>query len=335
MKISEMPGCGPVIEKKLAKHDIIDVQQLITMPPPQVAARTGLDNDSCIELHKKAKAFINKKKGIKSIFETGPELDTGIDTFITTGTKALDKLLNGGLRLGACTEFYGEDGCGKTQFSHVMAVRVQLPVEKGGLNGKCVWIDTENTFKKDRIIQIAQSLDLSPAECFENIIVTKPHNSSDQQTALEEVEKLIINDDTIKLIIVDSAMGLFRGDYLGRAMLSERQKYLNKFLTLSHNISKFYNIATIWTNQVSTNPGVFYGDPMNPIGGKIMGHHSTYRVYFKVSGMKRIGTLMKSPSDDKIQVTFGVTGIGMVDPEVIDEIIKEKKKAKKKDEDEE
>lgn len=335
MKISDIPGCGPVIEKKLAKHDIIDVQQLITMPPPHVAARTGLDNDSCIELHKKAKAYLLKKELIPPQFQTGTELEKIDELYITTGTKSLDKLLNCGLRLGACTEIYGEDGCGKTQFSHTMAVRVQLPVDQGGLDGKVIWIDTENTFKKNRIIQIANALEISPAECLGNIIVTKPHNSSDQQTALEDAEKLIIQDKNIKLIIIDSAMGLFRGDYLGRAMLSERQKYLNKFLTLSHNMAKFYNVAIIWTNQVSINPGIFYGDPIIPIGGKILGHHSSYRVYFKVSGKKRIGTLMKSPNDDKIQVTFGVTSAGMVDPEVIDEIEKEKKKAKVKKKDKE
>lgn len=330
MKISEVPGCGPVIEKKLALAGIIDVQQLITLPPPKVAEKTGLDNESTRELYFKVRKYLEKKKVITPRFQLGTDIASITETVITTGTNALDKLLNGGLRLGACTEIYGEDGCGKTQFSHTMAVRVQLPKNQGGLNGKVIWIDTENTFKENRIKDIAVPLGLDPEKCLKNIIVARPHNSADQHVTLEEAEILITEDKDIKLIIIDSVMGLFRGDYTGREKLSERQKYLNNHLTLSHNISKHYNIATIWTNQVSINPGIFYGDPIIAIGGKIMGHKSTFRVYFKKSGKKRIGTLVKSPSDENIQVTFGVTKKGMVDPEVIDEIEKEKKKAKNK-----
>lgn len=332
MKISDIPGCGPVIEKKLAAAGIVDVQQLITLPPPKVAEKTGLDNESAKELYFKARKYLEKKKVIPPRFQSGTDIASIQDIVISTGTKSLDKLLNGGLRLGACTEVYGEDGCGKTQFSHAMAVRVQLPPDQGGLNGKVIWIDTENTFKEKRIRQIAIPLGLDPDKCLENIIVARPHNSADQHVVLEEAEKLIAEDKEIKLIVIDSVMGLFRGDYTGREKLSERQKYLNNHLTLSHNISKHYNIATIWTNQVSINPGVFYGDPIIAIGGKIMGHKSTFRVYFKKSGKKRIGTLIKSPNDANIQVTFGVTEVGMVDPEVIDEMIKELKKIKAKKE---
>jgi len=334
MKISEIPGCGPVIEKKLASVGIIDVNQLITLPPPKLAEKTGLDNDSARELYQKAKKYLIKKKLMSPTFQKGSDIAKVKEILITTGTKSVDKLLNGGLRLGACTEIYGEDGCGKTQFSLTMAVRAQLPFEKGGVNGKVIYVDTENTFKKDRIINIAEYVGLDPEKVLDNIIVAKPHNSADQHVVLEEIEKLIVEDDSIKLIIMDSVMGLFRGDYSGRAMLSERQKYLDDFLTLSHNISKHYNIATIWTNQVMINPGIFYGDPIVPIGGKILGHKATFRIYFKKSGKKRIGVLKKSPNDSQIEVTFGVWTQGLVDPEVIDEIEKEKKKAKVKEKEE-
>jgi len=332
VKISEIPGCGPVIEKKLESVGIVDVQQLVTLPPPKVSEKTGLDNESARELYFKARKFLEKKKIVEPRFQSASNIALISDSVITTGTKALDKLLNGGLRVGSCTEIHGEDGCGKTQFSHTMAVRVQLPPERGGLSGKVVWIDTENTFKEKRIKDIAIPLGLDTKKVLDNITVAKPHNSADQHIILEETEKLITKDPSIKLIIVDSALGLFRGDYSGRSMLSERQKYLDDFLTLSHNISKHYKIATIWTNQVMINPGIFYGDPVVPIGGKILGHKATFRVYFKKSGKKRIGTLVKSPNDANIQVTFGVSTEGMVDPEVIDEIEKAKKKAKKKDE---
>jgi len=328
MKISELPGCGPVIEKKLKEHGIVDIRQLITCPPPKVAEKTGLDNESTRELSRKARICLEKKNIVGPSFQSAIDIAKVKDVTISTGTIAVDKLLNGGVLLGSCTEVHGEDGSGKTQFCLTMAVRTQLPPEKGGVNGKVVWIDTENTFKKDRIKSIATHLGLDNDECLKNITVARPHNSADQQRILEETEKLLIEDSSIKLIIIDSVMGLFRGDYSGRSMLSERQMYLDDFLTLSHNISKHYNIATIWTNQVMINPGIFYGDPIIPIGGKILGHKATFRVYFKKSGKKRIGTLVKSPNDAQIQVTFGVSTEGLVDPEVIDEIEK-KKKAKK------
>jgi len=332
VKISEIPGCGPVIEKKLDSIGIVDVNQLITNPPPRIAAKTGMDNESAKELYFKARKFLEKKKMVAKRFRTGTEIEGIGETFITTGTKSLNKLLNGGLRLGACTVVYGEDGCGKTQFAHTMAVRTQLPEDQGGLNGKVIWLDTENTFKKDRIIDIAQHYNLSPTKCLDNIIVAKPHNSADQQVTLEEAERLIIEDKSIKLVIIDSAIGLFRGDYSGLGELSERQKYLDNFLTLSQNIAKHYNIATIWTNQVMINPVTFMGDPLVPVGGKILGHKATFIIYFRKSGKKRVGILKKSPNDAQIEVTFGISTEGMVDPEVIDEIEKEKKKAKTKKE---
>ena len=162
MSISSIPGCGPVIQKKLAENNILYPQQLITNPPPRIAAKTGIDNVSAKELYCKARKFLEKQEMVTKRFQTGTEIKEIPKIFITTGTKALDKLLDGGLRLGACTEVYGEDGCGKTQFAHTMAVRTQLSKEKGGLDGKVIWLDTERTFEKGRIIDIAESLDLSP-----------------------------------------------------------------------------------------------------------------------------------------------------------------------------
>jgi DNA repair protein RadA len=247
---------------------------------------------------------------------------------ITTGTRALDKLFTGGLECEATTEIYGEFGCGKTQFCHTMAVRVQLPKDKGGLDGKAVWIDTEGTFEPKRIRDIATHTLLDEEEVLDNIIVAKAYNSADQYMVLQEVQHLIEDDPKIKLIVIDSAIGLFRQDYSGRAMLSERQKYLDEFLTMASNMANFHKVAIIWTNQVMINPGIFYGDPVTAVGGTVLAHKSTYRVYFKKSGIFRIAKMIDSPKHAQTEVNFGLSIAGVVDKEVAEELHKEQLKAK-------
>jgi len=284
----------------------------------------------------------------------------------STGTKALDKLFMGGIECGATTEIYAEFGCGKTQFCHTMCVRVQLPKDlicpncnkiyeesnkyycddceiavkynkgfvleeiylynRGGLDAKAIWINTEGTFEPSRIKSISESLGLDSNEVLDNISVADAFNSVDQYKILLEVEKLLVKDDSYKLIVVDSATGLFRQDFSGRGMLSERQKYLDNFLTLCNNMAKFHKIAVIWTNQVYTSPMVFYGDPTVAVGGTIIAHKSTYRVYFMKSGKFRIAKMIDSPKDRQTEVMFGLSQSGVVDMDVAVEEEKQRKK---------
>ena len=330
MDIKKLKGIGDGTAKKFDKNGITTVEQLFVIPPPKVAEMLGIDNDSAMELFKKARAVYDDSPVFQSGLEAKSE-DQDLEK-ISTGTKALDKLFTGGIECGATTEIYGEFGCGKTQFCHTMAVRVQLPKDKGGLEGKCVWIDSEGTFEPSRIKTIAESVDIDEETALNNIIRAKAYNSADQYLILQELEKLIVGDKDIKLIVIDSATGLFRQDYSGRGMLSERQKYLDEFLTMASNMANFHNIAIIWTNQVMINPGVFYGDPVTAIGGTVLAHKSTYRVYFKKSGAYRMGKMVDSPKHAQIEVMFGLSEEGVVDQEVAEEIEKRRKadKAKKK-----
>lgn len=330
--ITKLKGIGGETAKKFASKGITTVEQLFVIPPPKVAEMLGCDNDTAISYFKKAREFYKKP-----VFKSGKEADEEdkvIDR-ISTGTKALDKLFSGGIECGATTEIYGEFGCGKTQFCHTMAVRVQLPKEEGGLEGKALWVDTEGTFEPTRVRSIAEAINLDPDEALENITVASVYNSADLYMTMLEVEHMIEDDPKIKVIVVDSAIGLFRQDYSGRAMLSERQKYLDEFLTLASNISGFHNVAIIWTNQVMINPGVFYGDPVTAVGGTVLAHKSTYRVYFKKSGAYRIAKMIDSPKHAQVEVSFGLASVGVVDKEVAEELEKERKKAiakKKKEE---
>lgn len=320
MEITKLKGIGESISKKFEKSGITTVEQLFVIPPPKVAEMLGIDNDSAILLFKKAREAYNTTPLFQSGLESKKE-DVNIEK-ITTGTNALDKLFTGGVECGATTEIYGEFGCGKTQFCHTMAVRVQL---EEGLAGKCVWIDTEGTFEPTRIESIAKSLAMDENKVLENITVAKAYNSADQYMILQEVEHLIEKDKKIKLIVIDSAIGLFRQDFSGRAMLSERQKYLDEFLTLCSNMAEFHKVAVIWTNQVMINPGIFYGDPVTAVGGTVLAHKSTYRVYFKKSGVYRMGIMKDSPKHGVIEVMFGLSESGVVDREVAEELEKKRK----------
>jgi DNA repair protein RadA len=328
MDITKLKGIGDGTAKKFEKNGITTVEQLFVIPPPKVAEMLGIDNDSAVELFKKARSVYDDSP----VFQSGLEAKDEDDELekISTGTKALDKLFTGGIETSATTEIYGEFGCGKTQFCHTMAVRVQLPKEKGGLDGKCVWIDSEGTFEPTRIESISKSLKLDEKEALGNIIRAKAYNSADQYLILQELEKLLVEDDKIKLIVIDSATGLFRQDFSGRAMLSERQKYLDEFLTMASNMANFHNIAIIWTNQVMINPGVFYGDPVTAIGGTVLAHKSTYRVYFKKSGAYRMGKMVDSPKHGQIEVMFGLSEDGVVDQEIAEELEKKRKADKAK-----
>jgi len=330
MEITKLKGVGDIVAKKFSSNGITTVEQLFVIPPPKIAEMLGIDNESAIELFRKARVAMNDT----SYFQSGLEADKEDDDIekISTGTNALDKLFTGGVECGATTEIYGEFGCGKTQFCHTMAVRVQRPVSEGGLDGKCIWIDTEGTFETKRIRQIAKALNYVEETALENIIHAKVYNSADQYIILQEVEHLLEKDKSIKLIVIDSAIGLFRQDFSGRGMLSERQKYLDEFLTLSSNMANYHKVAVIWTNQVMINPGIFYGDPVTAVGGTVLAHKSTYRVYFKKSGVYRIGIMVDSPKHGRTEVMFGLSESGVVDREVAEELEKKRKaeKAKKK-----
>ena len=196
-----------------------------------------------------------------------------------------------------------------------MAVRVQLPKDQGGLDGKCIWVNTENTFEKERIRDISESLEMDSTETLKNVMVANVMNSVEQMDILGNIEKLLVEDPKIKLIIVDSATGLFRQDYSGLGMLSERQKYLDRFLTRCSNISKLHHVAIIWTNQIYTAPTLF-GDGITPVGGSKIAHKSTYRVYISKSGKFRVAKMVDSPKDAQTEVMFGLSKSGVVDMDV-------------------
>ena len=326
LRLDSLAGVGPVTTRKLNDAGVHTIMDLIVRGPVEVAELTGMDIDSAGKLVEKAREGLVEGGLIAKDFVSASELYKKRLSIgkITTGTECLDTLFEGGVETQALTEVYGEFGCGKTQFCHTMAVQVQKSKEEGGLEGGVLYMDSENTFRPERIVSIAKANGLDPEKALDNIIVARAYNSSHQQLILEEASRMI-TENNIKLIVSDSAVGLFRSEYLGRGTLATRQQKLNRFVHLLVRLAETYNVASIMTNQVMSSPDQFFGDPTKPVGGNVVAHTSTYRIYFKKSGKKRIARMVDSPHHPEQEVIFALGEDGVTD---FDADTKKKKTAK-------
>jgi len=233
---------------------------------------------------------------------------------LTTGSSMLDKLLGGGIESQSITEFYGEYGSGKSQICHQLCVNVQLPPEQGGLGGAALYIDTENTFRTERIFQMAQNVGLDPEEAVKKIIFAEAYTSDHQMFLLENADQ-VIKENGVRLIIVDSLTSHFRSEYLGREMLAERQQKLNKHMHRLIRLARGFNAAAVATNQVMSKPDVFFGDAIHPVGGHIVAHTSHTRVFLRKSarGPVRIARLVSSPHLPEGEGVFRISERGIED----------------------
>ena len=233
---------------------------------------------------------------------------------ITTGSKAFDNLIGGGLETGAVTECYGAFGSGKTTLAHQLAVNVQLPIGEGGANGVAIWIDTEGTLRPEFIKQIATARGLDSDKALKNFRGVRAFNSDHQMLLAEKIEDLIKQGLPIKLLVVDSLMSHFRSEFVGRGTLAERQQKLNKHLHALLKLAHTYDIAVYITNQVMAKPDVFFGDPTEAIGCHVLHHASAYRVYLR-RGKKgtRVAKLVDAPALPDGEAIFTVSDAGIGD----------------------
>jgi len=234
---------------------------------------------------------------------------------VTTGSKALDNLLGGGVETKTITEFFGEYGTGKTQLCHQLVVNVQLPVEKGGLSARAVYIDSEGTFRWERIESMARAVGLDPDQVMENILYIRALNSDHQMAIVEELRSLIPKEN-IRLVVIDSVTGHFRAEYPGRENLAVRQQKLNRHLHQLMQIAEIYNVAVIITNQVMARPDVFFGDPTVAVGGHVLYHTPGVRIQLRKSrGNKRIARVVDAPHLPEGEAVFVITDEGIRDAE--------------------
>ncbi|MBI4176945.1 MAG: DNA repair and recombination protein RadA [Candidatus Aenigmarchaeota archaeon] len=309
VEIEDLPGVGPKVAEKLREVGYNDLMTIAAASAGELADVAGVGEITA------AKIIEAARDSLEMGFDTAEKLKEKRKTvgFITTGSKALDDLLGGGIETQSMTEAYGAFGSGKSQLGFQLLVNVQLPPEKGGLNGKGMIIDCENTFRPVRLEQLAKGAGLDPAKALKNILVARAHNSDHQMLLAEKAADMIEKND-IKLIVVDGLMSNFRADYTGRGTLSERQQKLNRHLHQLLRLTETQNIAIYVTNQVMARPDMMFGDPTAPVGGHILGHASTVRFYLRKSKEdKRIVRLIDSPHLPEGEAVFKVTPDGVRD----------------------
>jgi len=309
-QLEDLPGVGDVTLKKLKASGIISIRLLAMYPLSRLMEDAGIGEKTAEKLIKAAQDI--EQMGFKSadvIWEKRKVMRR-----ISTGGQNLDDLLGGGLETGAVTEVFGEYRSGKTQLAHQLCVNVQRSYEDGGLEGSALYIDTEGTFRPERIIQMASAKDMDYTETLQNIVVGRAYNSDHQILLTKEASK-IIEEKNIKLVIVDSLIGHFRSEYIGRGTLANRQQILNTHIHDLLRISEMYDeMAVLFTNQVSARPDVFYGNPITATGGNIVAHGATIRIYLrKGKGEQRVAKIVDAPNLPEEDAIFSITEDGISD----------------------
>ncbi|MCL2173002.1 MAG: DNA repair and recombination protein RadA [Nitrososphaerota archaeon] len=307
--IEDLPGVGPATAQKLRELGYHTVESL-AMATIRELEPVGVSEKKAAQVIQAARSSI----GVSFIRADQLLKQRQNVARLTTGSKALDKIVAGGLETQTITELYGEYGCGKSQVCHQLCVNVQLPIEQGGLNGGVLYIDTENTFRLERIVQMANHLGLNPEEVVKNIIYAEAYTSDHQMFLLENADE-IVKANNIKLIIVDSLTAHFRSEYIGREMLASRQQRLNKHMHKLTALARAFNAVAVVTNQVMAKPDQFFGDAIHPIGGNIVGHTSQTRIYLRRAshGPIRIARLVSSPYLPEGEEILKVTENGIED----------------------
>lgn len=326
-ELEDIQGVGPSKAEKLREAGYTSVEAIAVASPSEIAAAVpDIGEGAAAKIIKAARelADIGGFETGDVVFERRQKVGK-----LTTGSSALDAILGGGVETQAITEFHGEFGSGKTQLAHQLAVNAQLPKELGGLEGSVVIIDTENTFRPERITQMVEGLkeryaesyselELDPRQYLRHIHVARAYNSNHQillvDSAMRLAESLKESEMPVRLLVVDSLTAHFRAEYVGRGTLADRQQKLNRHL---HDLLRFadlHDAVIVVTNQMMSRPEVFYGDLNKPVGGHVLAHTATFRIYLRKSkDNHRIARLIDSPSLPEGEATFRVGTHGISD----------------------
>lgn len=309
-KVSDIPGIGPAAEEKLREAGFTTIESIAVASPHELISIAGLGDGTA------AKVINAARDSLEMGFDTA---DTVMEKRkemgrISTGSTALDELLGGGVETQSITEVYGKYGSGKTQWAFQLAVTVQLPKEKGGMNGKAIYIDSENSFRPERVISIAQRFGVDSDKALKNIFVARAYNADHQMALVEKAKEKIEEDPSIKLLVVDSLTALFRAEFTGRGSLADRQQKLNRHMYTLTKLAETKNIAILVTNQVMDRPDILFGDSTAPIGGNVVGHASKTRIYLrKAKAEARIAKLVDSPYLPDGEAVYKLTNEGILD----------------------
>jgi len=338
--LEELPGVGPATADKLRDAGYTSFQGIAVAASGELSNQADVGESTATDIVQAAReqADIGGFESGAQVLERRNEIGK-----LSWQIDDVDDMLGGGVETQSITEVYGEFGTGKSQVTHQLSVNVQLPKEYGGLRGSAIFIDSEDTFRPERIDDMVRGLDdeLIQAtmddrdiegtpddddamdelmeDVLEKIHVAKAFNSNHQMLLAEKAQELAEehedDDWPVRLLNVDSLTAHFRAEYVGRGELAKRQQKLNKHLHDLDRVGNLYNCAVLVTNQVASNPDSFFGDPTQPIGGNILGHKSTFRMYLRKSkNDKRIVRLVDAPNLADAESVMRVTDNG-IEPE--------------------
>ncbi|KAF7320053.1 DNA repair protein RAD51-like protein [Mycena kentingensis (nom. inval.)] len=300
--------------KKLMEAGLHSVESVMYTPRKTLVAIKGISEQKADKIISEASKIV--PMGFASATEIHARRAELVH--ITTGSKQLDALLGGGIETGGITEMFGEFRTGKSQLCHTLAVTCQLPVSMGGGEGKCLYIDTEGTFRPERLLAVAERYGLAGEEVLDNVAYARAYNADHQNQLLTSASALM-SESRFCLLIVDSCTALYRAEFSGRGELSSRQNHLGKFLHTLQRLADEYGIAVVVTNQVMSTPDAApgaYGNEKKPIGGNIMAHASTTRLQLKKGrGNNRTCKIYDSPCLPEMETTFAILHSGIGDPE--------------------
>lgn len=306
MSLSDLKGVGDATLVKLEEAGISTIMALATSSPAEVSSVAGMSESVARKLIKSA------RESLSLGFEKAKEHSKRRQSVqkISTGSSAFDGMINGGFESGTITQVYGQFSSGKTQLSHLLCVRALLDNPEA----KAIYIDTESTFREDRIRDFAVANGIDPEDALERIYVARAYNADHQELLAEEAEKILQKDDTYRLLVVDSLTSHYRAEFIGRGTLANRQQKLNKHMHQLLRMADLYNIVVLVTNQVMAKPDSFYGDPTAAIGGHIAAHNSTFIIYMRPGKAgSRYAKLVDSPNLPNNECNFMVTKEGFTD----------------------
>ncbi|TMI50752.1 DNA repair and recombination protein RadA [Candidatus Bathyarchaeota archaeon] len=319
--VEDLPGVGPSTSEKLKELGFHTIESLATATVRELVP-AGIGEKQA------AKIIAEARDSISLSFVRADELMKMKANVrrLTTGSKAVDGLIGGGLESQTITEFYGEYGVGKSILCHQLAINVQLPVDKGGLDGGALYLDTEQTFRPEWIVRMAKTAGLEPTDVAQRIIYSEAYNSDHQILLLEKADQ-IIKDNNIRLIIIDSLTSHFRSEYIGREMLAERQQRLNNHMHRLIRLARGFNAVAVVTNQVMAKPDQFFANSVDAVGGHIVAHTSHTRVFLRraATGPIRIARLVSSPYLPEGERIFKVTEGGIVDVSAEEDEVKRRR----------
>ena len=308
--IEDLPGVGPATAEKLREAGFDDLLALAVMSPGDLADQAELGEAVATKIIGGAKKMAN----IGGFVSGGALLERRREVLkLTSKVESIDDLLGGGFETQALVEVYGAFGSGKTQIGHQLAVNCTLPLEEGGFDGDVFYIDTEDTFRPERITQMARGHGLDPEQVLSRIHVARAYNSAHQMLLVDEIKRMS-KGLNVKMIIVDSLTSHFRAEFIGRGMLANRQQKLNRHLKDLKQLADVNNALVLVTNQVHSKPDAMWGDPTKPVGGHVLVHASTFRLYLrKAKGGRRIARLVDSPNLPDGECVYQVTQEGLRD----------------------